>query len=254
MVRKIIGLISLLFICSFSFAQVGAEEAFNKGNNAYQQSNYHEAIEHYQEAILESKQANAAVHFNLANAYFKSQQLGLSILHYEKALVINPDYEKAQYNLEIANARIVDKVDVSPSAAFYSRWKKILAMIGADNFAILSLVILLVSAAGFYIFITGKSIGARKAGFAACISLMLVFSLSTYLSYAAIEVSLKGNQGIVVSKKVDVKTEPRAESNTAFVLHEGAKVGLAGKMDAWVEITLENGNMGWIKKDELEEI
>lgn len=254
MVRKIVCLVTSICLSLAIFAQAQAKEFFEKGNTAYQQNNYHEAIEHYKKAIQESKEPNAAVHFNLGNAFFKTQQLGLCILHYEKALKINPEYDKAQYNLDIANARIIDKVDVSPSAAFYSKWNAFLSSVGADSFAILALLVLLISAGGFYIFITGKSVTARKTGFATCIALLVLFTLSTYLSYAALEVGLGGNEAIVITKKVDVKTEPRDGSNTAFVLHEGAKVGLVSSMDNWKEISLENGNMGWIKLSEIQEI
>ena len=59
------------------------------------------AITLYKAASLHSHSAN--LHGNLANLYFKTEDYGRSILHYRKALFLNPSNREFSENLNFAN-------------------------------------------------------------------------------------------------------------------------------------------------------
>lgn len=252
MVRKIVCIIFAALTAITGVAQVdSAQSYFEKGNELYQGNNYEKAEKAFLQCLDYTDSNNARAHFNLGNTYFKLNQIGLAVLHYEKALKQNPDYEKATYNLTLARARVVDEVEASPSVAFYNRWERILTAFGASSFAIMALALLLVAVGGFYFFVTGGAAKMRKSGFAFMIVFLVLFAMSTYLSYAANDIRVRSEEAIITQLKIDVKTEPKDNAATAFVLHEGAKVGLVSEVDGWLEIKLDNGNMGWLPESAL---
>ncbi len=251
MVRKIIGIILCALVFSPVAAQPGnAQEYFQQANTQYQNNQYEDAEQSYLQS-LDLEPENARVHFNLGNTYFKLNQIGRAVLHYEKALKYHADYEKAQYNIQIAQARVIDEVEASPTAAFYNQWERFLTTFGASTFAIVALSLLLLAVVGLYLFITGSVAKIRKSGFALMLVFMVLFAVTTYLSYAANDVRISSDEAVILTLKVDVKTEPKGDAATAFVLHEGAKVGISSEVDSWVEIKLENGNMGWVNTQDL---
>lgn len=54
--------------------------------------------------------------------------------------------------------------------------------------------------------------------------------------------------------KVTKKSEPNANSQKLFTLHEGTKVNVLEKSSGWVKIKLPNGNVGWLKASDVEVI
>ena len=57
--------------------------AYNRGNALYAQRDYVHAAAAYEQALAAGPNAN--VQYNLANALFKSGQIGQAILHYRRA-------------------------------------------------------------------------------------------------------------------------------------------------------------------------
>ncbi|MGM3047353.1 tetratricopeptide repeat protein, partial [Bacillus cereus group sp. BC303] len=72
--------------------------------------------------MLAGGQEAGDVYFNLGNAYYKSNNIALAILNYERAVKLNPDNEDYQFNLKLANQRIEDKIDEAPQL-FLTEWK-----------------------------------------------------------------------------------------------------------------------------------
>ncbi|MBI2280830.1 MAG: SH3 domain-containing protein [Bacteroidetes bacterium] len=54
--------------------------------------------------------------------------------------------------------------------------------------------------------------------------------------------------------KVTKKSEPNANSQKLFTLHEGTKVNVLEKSSSWVKIKLPNGNVGWLNASDVEVI
>jgi SH3-like domain-containing protein len=54
------------------------------------------------------------------------------------------------------------------------------------------------------------------------------------------------SQAIILTPKVDVRSEPRESATTLFVLHEGTKVMVLQDRNGWSEVRLPNGSVGWM--------
>ena len=80
---------------------------FNEGDALYKLEKYDKAIEAYQK-IFGSQELNleAQTYFNIGNSYFKQNKLQESIESYIKALDIDPTDQDTKYNLELARAKL----------------------------------------------------------------------------------------------------------------------------------------------------
>ena len=86
---------------------------FNRGDAFYKMEKYEQALEEYQKA-LSAKDINleAKTHYNIGNAYFKQDKLQESIESYITSLNLNPEDKDAKYNLELARAKLKEMARV----------------------------------------------------------------------------------------------------------------------------------------------
>ena len=70
-------------------------------DDAYEMKHYDKAISIY-EALIKEEGATKQLYYNLGNAYFRANEIGKSILNYERALRLDPTDEDAKANLEFA--------------------------------------------------------------------------------------------------------------------------------------------------------
>ncbi len=90
-----------------------------QANKYYDESEYSLAVETY-ETIINNGFESDKLYYNLGNAYFKLNNLPMAIFYYEKAKKLNPYDADILFNLEIANGRIIDKIEPVPQFFFYS--------------------------------------------------------------------------------------------------------------------------------------
>lgn len=78
----------------------------NLGLSLYKLKDFEKAQEEFEKAYSTSEESikKSDIQYNLGNSYFQSDSLARSIIHYQKALELNPNNENAKYNLELARA------------------------------------------------------------------------------------------------------------------------------------------------------
>ena len=80
----------------------------------YTEENYQAALDGFA-AIEEAGYVSPALYYNMGNCCYKlGHRVGLSILYYEKALKLDPAYEDAAVNLEIAREQTLDRIEAVP--------------------------------------------------------------------------------------------------------------------------------------------
>jgi hypothetical protein len=251
-----IGLMTLFILPLFSFTARGMDRydsLFVQANKQYQENAFGQAIDIYQQ-ILKTGIQTPEVLYNLGNAYYKEKNLGYAILYYEKAKLLAPRDEDISRNLAIANARIVDKIDIIPDF-FIKRWIfGLVNLLPSNTWAILSLVLFTVALALFLLYFFSGTRGLKKIGFYAAVALLLFSVLAFWCSNGRAE-SIAGNaSAIVVEPSVTIKSSPDTEGNNVFVLHEGTRVMIIDSIENWKEIKLTDGNKGWVEKIAIEPI
>lgn len=57
---------------------------------------------------------------------------------------------------------------------------------------------------------------------------------------------------IIMAGSAPVYNSPDSNSKELFILHSGTKVKINKEDKNWLEIEIDNGNVGWISREKLE--
>jgi tetratricopeptide (TPR) repeat protein len=252
--KNLLIILGLFLLAAKVPAQSNEQQSiYELANQAYSSAEYGEAITQY-EAILGSGYESSGLYFNLGNAYFKMNNIPAAILFYEKARKLDPTDENIKFNLELANSRIIDKIEPLPELFLKTWWKSARDLLSSDRwarFGIAGFILVLIS---FTLFIISRSVSIRKITFWSGVLLVsltmlsLLFSLSSYREYSS------QSSAIIFTPTVTVKSSPNEASVDLFVIHEGTKIFISDRVEGWSEIQLVNGNVGWVKTESFRPI
>lgn len=231
-------------------ASVKEDTLWNTANTLYQNNAFDEAIQHYQ-AILDQDKVSASLYFNLGNAYFKNNDIKQAILNYERALRLSPNDEDIEYNLQMANTMITDKIEAMDEVFVITWLKHFRNLFPVDTWAWMSVVSFGLGLLLFFFFLM-RSVGALKyVAFwmgVVCMAFFLCAGVAGYYRYK--QVSSK-SEAIVFTATVTVKSSPDVSGNSLFILHEGSKVKIEDTIGEWCEVRISDGHMGWVKMEDL---
>ena len=243
---------ALLLVIAWSAAPVAAQEAFfDEGNRRYQEGDFAGAVKLY-ERILQGGLESGELHYNLGNAWFRLGELGPAILHYERARRSMPRDDDLAANLELARSLTVDRVTPLPGFWLFrvARWWIDLL----SRPALLGVVTLawLMTMAALVVAVIGRGdlllIWSRRAAAVAGVATLLFG-----LGLVARELELgRSDEAVIMAEAADVHSAPSEDEELLiFTVHEGTKVRVERRSDAWVEIVLEDGKVGWVRSDRL---
>ncbi len=219
----------------------------SQGNKAYTDGKYNAAIELYQQVISKGYESSA-LYYNLGSAYFKSKNYASALLYLEKARKLDPSDDKIDFNIQVCNTKIMDKIEELPQP-FYKRWiVQFRQWFSMDVWATMSVVFLFLFFIFIAIYLMANTIRIRKITFWAglifvCIS--IVAGINAYSQYSNIHLA---REAIIFEPTVNVKSSPDPASQDIFVIHEGTKVSITDKVGTWIEVRIANGSDGWIQE------
>lgn len=224
------------------------DQLANSANRAYAEGNYLQAIEQY-EQILQEGYESSVLYYNLGNAFFKMNNMPSALLYYEKAMKLDPTDESTRFNLELANSRIIDKIEPLPQF-FLKTWTASLRnQFSPDQWANGAIAGFILFLAALFIFIVSGNVTHRKVAFSLGITFLVVVTAAVIFGYSGYKEYRNKDTAIVFTPTVTVKSSPNEQSVDLFVIHEGTKVWILDALGDWSEIRLANGNVGWVKKD-----
>ena len=227
-----------------------------QADSAYMNGDYKSAIAVY-EAIVERGGASADLYYNLGNCYYKSKQVAKSILNYERALKIDPSDSDIRFNLELARTKAIDKESLVSEIFLVTWFTWLKNCMSVDEWAMLALgcFILFLVAIAYNICSRNASTLLRKLTFIVLIVTFVGAVLGNVFAKLQKDTLQNQNMAIIMNSSVTVKSTPNESGTDLFVLHEGRKVTITdNSMKQWVEIQLEDGNVGWIPRTVLEVI
>lgn len=237
----------------FALSQHVSAATMKDAEKAYSKGNYAEAIKNYKEMI--KQQPSAALYYNLGNAYYRKNDITQAIIAYERALKLSPSDEDTRYNLQLAQAKTIDRLS-SESDVFFMRWlHTAVYSLSIDAWAVASLVLLLCSLVFVMLYLLATSIKKRKLGFFTAVSFFLLFVISFVFAKKQLNDTQNTTKAIIVASIATVKSTPDVKGENAMTLHEGTKVEIVdNSMDGWKGIRLSDKTTGWIPANQLEEI
>jgi tetratricopeptide (TPR) repeat protein len=250
----IFGFISVLFTLLSYNAFCNENTAFLKGNEFYNKGEYSSAIQEYSK-VIDSGVSSVELYYNLANSYYKNQQIAKAILFYEKARILAPGDENINYNLDLARSHTVDKINEVPQFFIRTWFYEFKNIFSSNQWAINALILFFISLTSLFIFyISGRSI-IKKIFFWSGVFIFLTAFLSMANSISLAREIKKHAYAIIINPTVTVKSSPEQSGSDLFVIHEGIKLRIVDdEVSGWYEVKLMDGNAGWIRREDVERI
>ncbi len=195
-----------LVITGISFADEAAQ-TFERANQLYLQAKFPDAVAQY-EKIAQSGFESGELYFNLGNAYYKSGNIQKAILNYERAKQLLPRDEDVQFNLQLANLQVVDKIDAVPRLFVYRWVDSMLALFSLSTMGWIVYSFFILTLAAFAILLYMKTYTQKRLSMFAG----LVFSAALILTMIGYGVqSYKESNtefAIVMSDVANIKAPP----------------------------------------------
>lgn len=244
---------TFLLLCSAAFcltpkvfgASANTEATFAKANADYAAGKFPAAITGY-EALVQSRQWNPTLFYDLGNAYFRSADLGRAILNYERALALDPNQPEAKANLQLVRdqARALELAPGWPEAH--------LDFLTRDQYAWLAMIAFWGAAAilcGLYF--------ARRRPVVWIFALVLSGAISAGAAFAVYELET-GSAGrdlaIVTQKNIQARLATAESAGTVLVLPPGSEIKILSTRGEWSYAALPNDLRGWIPAQAAEAV
>ncbi|PQB05330.1 tetratricopeptide repeat protein [Aureitalea marina] len=229
------------------------ETLFEQGKQHYRDQEFAEALGKWNE-ILNDGQHSTALYFNMANAHYKLNQVGMSIYFYEKALQLDPTNVDVRNNLSYAQNATVDVIEPLPRTLF-QRWSDDLSgLFSLSGWATLTVLFGFLTALFFVLYYFSSRERSKRILFAGSLGSLGLTIFALLISFMVESKASKVNPAIVVSERTDIQSEPSLGSEQSFILHEGTKVQILDQEGDWYRIQIADGKDGWLFKDAIKRL
>ena len=250
---KRILFIALLCCVPFLGWANNAASLFRQANKDYESGNYKQAIEKYQ-SILQQGEVNANLYYNLGNCYFRMGELGMSVLHYERALRLDPSNSDIKENLAFVRSKTEDNIEDLPQLFLVTWAQQINHWWSGYGWMTVTILLLILTCSAFVLFFLSHAFQVRKYSLLASIVFLFLLIFSVVNVTVSARHSSKSKEAIVLSPSEVVKSSPDAKSMDKFVLHEGTKVRVDDHLEGWSLIRIADGSKGWVEDTSIEQI
>ncbi len=228
---------------------------FEKANQAYNNQNFDEAQNLYEQLIGEGY-CHPDIYFNLGNAYYKKNKLGLAIWCYKKSLSKDAN-EKEFENYFFAKSKIANPIQAQEKVFFIRWWENSIQFFSVNQWAILALLFFLAP----MIFLIFKKIKGEAVTHPSFIKTSFLFSLLFLLGmFLKTYYENYRYEAVVILNNSSFK-KYATDSRTSNIVSEGIEVkvleNIFSKSDEsvlWKKVELPNGEIGWMNSNVLKKI
>ena len=249
--KKIIAIITGLFVAVSMFAATTV--SLDSANAAYKRGDYEKASKAY-ESILSAGFESSELYYNLGNTYYRLKDIPKSILNFERAKLLNPEDEDINYNLNLVNSFIVDKVTPLPEFIVLTWVRSVINKFSVNQWSLLGLGSFIASLLIILLFLFSGVARWRKLFFWTGALMLIISVVTTIFAFKSRSEIVNNNSAIIISSVATAKSSPDDASTDLFIIHEGTKVIINEELDDWSEIKLLDGSVGWVKTTDFEEI
>ena len=231
-----------------------AAEVMAEANQRFERGEYAEAAQQY-EALTGLGYRDAAVYYNLGNAYLESGDLGQAILNYLRAEELSPRDPDVIANLDLARSRSVDQLQaegdslVASVADFGRQWGT------ATEFAVAALLLWAAAGIATVALIIWPLLRRRAILRGVAAAAFVVMLAPLVLLLGMLYSNPYENTGVVTAKTVKVLSGPGPQYGEEFALHSGAQVRLVDSRHGWLQVALPGGELeGWLPSHAVEAV
>ena len=239
------SVVAFLICVLFTGALAGqSDDLFALGNESYAEGKYDEALSYYK-GVMEQEGYSASLFYNMANAYYQKKDVGQAILHYERALYLDPGNADIQANLGLSRK---DFGLISTPAPDWQRFFDLLnlnwwAFLASGAFGVFSLLYLL----------RGIRPGALKG------APFKVFTTVCLLCFmaggAGVAMQYKNmSRGVITKDNASLLVSPFDSASSSATIKDGKIVRIAKTYRGYLLVEEVNGKSGWIKRNAVEPV
>ena len=218
--------------------------AFSAGVAAYAAGKW-DAARLAWERCLDLGVRDERVHYDLGNAWFRLGEVGWAILHYEKALAIDPGFADARANLDLAKSR---RADLQPARADDPLFARLLAVHSFFSIPFgmkLLLALAFLFGGALSVALLGRGRLRAVAGTAAAAVAVLALPVLLSVGYKVWENEF-APRGVVLDRTADLRSGPAAREQVIATVHAGAEVDVKGRSGDWIQVRAGENLEGWL--------
>lgn len=219
------------------------DSVFNAANDAYEKGDPAESARILEQLAAEGVE-DAAVFYNLGNAYFALERNGAAIANYDRALALDPAFADAAFNRDQARAK--SQRGLQPPLA--PAWEQSI-LFWDDGWSAGTIMTLLAAANALFWAVLAIRLWrpvryTRMAALAAglCVA---AFALSAWARSNAIPIAY------AVSETVPVRYGPGPGENVRFDLYDGDAVVIEDRRPGWLRVRTIDGEQGWAVESDI---
>lgn len=249
--KRIISIVLLALTFTAASASV-----IDEADQAYGNDDFIGAVKLYKQAIDELG-PSAERYYNLGNAYYRADSIGMAIVSYERALRLDPTNNDLIDNLEFVNSKTTDRLQLTKSFVGNTA-DKISGTLHPNTLAWLALAAFVLALAGVATYFFASSVGVRKISFFGAGALIVICVVLNILAYRNAQKVNADDQAVIISRSVILSTTPRTpkdRSEEAMLLHEGTKVTVLDSINTgtekWYDVKVDDNNRAWIPANEV---
>lgn len=239
--RTVLYTASLFLLCALSLAapdREAAETLFEKGNTAYTEGAYEDAVAAY-EGVLNRGLQSAPLYFNLANAHAQLEQYGKAILYYERALHLTPAQGKYRLHLEEVRERAFSRAPPTfpgEDLAFF---------LSGNTWTWLAVI-------GFWIglaLLVLPPLYTRRRFFGLS---TLCLGVAALAALALWQYQREAHRGVIVTPSAELKVAPTSASPQVSTLPEGQELRFTRQdRDHYYIVAEDTGRAGWVHQSDF---
>ena len=215
-------------------------------DSAYARQQYQQAAKDYEEVISRNGES-ADLYYNLANAYYRMDNIPMAVLNYERALLLSPGDGDIRFNLDMARSKTIDKITPESEMFFVTWFKAAVNIMSADAWAVAAVVALAIAIVMLLIYLFAYRIWLRKLGFFSGIAALLLFITANIFAKIQHDQLTNRTGAIIMQSAVSVKSAPANSGTDLFILHEGTRVEIVdSQMKDWKQVKVADGKQGWV--------
>ena len=245
--------VTIFLLVSMTHLFAAPDSLYQKACDLYDNSEYESALGIYQE-IIESGVEAADLYYNMGNSAYRSNNIGLSVLYYEKALKLDPSHQDAGHNLEFVSRYKVDAFEEVPELFIRTWISSAVHALPEHTWSILALITFTLTLGSILLYLFTKGLTLKKTGFFAALVGLIFFIFTLLSAISQHRTVIQPEYGIIISPSVVVKSSPSESGTELFILHEGTRVRVDEEVTGWHNIRIIDGREGWIHNGDFEHI
>lgn len=204
------------------------------------------------EALTTAGLRNAALEYNLGNTYFRLDELGRAIVHYRRALRLDPSHEKLQANLAYARREVEPHI---PPSGQDRLWHRLLFWHYGKSLGQRYWAAALLSVFGWLLLIVRLRRPARPLLILGMTAVLLGLAAGTSVVWQANEEASHPPAVIVLDKYI--LRLGRGEGYDPALrqpLGPGVELRILQRRGDWIEVRLPNDQTGWLLAAAIERV